>query len=269
MSATTFSIMSFNIRCATANDGANHWELRKDLNLRTVRRHAPDILAVQEQQAPQQAFYARTLTDYQCVEGPPYNNVPASYAYPSIYFDPHRFELIREEAFWLSPTPDTHSLGWDTDCVRSALAVELRCRQTERHLIILNTHLDHRGAQARLEGSRLICERLNLLAQAGQSVLVAGDFNCVPHSAPYQVFQDSGYRDTLLDAGRADGPETFTFHAFTGQPAIRPTGRIDWILYRGGTWPLQVTKAQILRDAEPPLYPSDHFPVLARFESRI
>jgi exonuclease III len=44
--------------------------------------------------------------------------------------------------------------------------------------------------------------------------------------------------------------------------------RIDWILVRGGELPAQVHSSDIVHDARPPLYPSDHFPVVAEVTFR-
>jgi len=57
-------------------------------------------------------------------------------------------------------------------------------------------------------------------------------------------------------------------HAFAGA-AYRPDGwrrdfwRIDWILVRAGGPGLRVSTCRNLRDAAPPRFPSDHYPVVA------
>lgn len=266
MSRSTLRVMSFNIRGCIAGDGVNIWPNRAGLNVRTIRRHDPDIIGFQEMQAGNWDHYQAALPDYVQVQGPPYNNEAAHYAYPSLFFRPERFELISQDEFWISPTPDRHSEGWDTRCIRSSLVAALRCRITGKSLHIVNTHLDHIGPQARLEGAKLICQRLRPVVQQGHTVLVTGDFNCQPRTEPHQVFIDHGYRDTYNEAGQQDGPEAYSFHAFTGKSIAKPThGRIDWIMHQPGELKLTASAAQILRDAEPPFYPSDHFPVLTEF----
>ena len=39
--------------------------------------------------------------------------------------------------------------------------------------------------------------------------------------------------------------------------------RVDWILTRDGTRHLHTSSSTIVRDAAPPLYPSDHYPVVS------
>ena len=40
--------MSFNIRLGVANDGPNHWDLRKGLVFDVLRDHKPDVVGMQE-----------------------------------------------------------------------------------------------------------------------------------------------------------------------------------------------------------------------------
>lgn len=43
--------------------------------------------------------------------------------------------------------------------------------------------------------------------------------------------------------------------------------RIDWILVRdGASCPARIASCDILRRARPPVYPSDHYPVIADIE---
>jgi hypothetical protein len=38
---------------------------------------------------------------------------------------------------------------------------------------------------------------------------------------------------------------------------------VDWIMLRAGQHPIQTTSCTIVHDAEPPVYASDHYPVVA------
>ncbi|MBC8202864.1 MAG: endonuclease, partial [Planctomycetes bacterium] len=46
--AEPITMMSFNIRYGTANDGKNSWEYRKDHVIETIRNEKPAALAIQE-----------------------------------------------------------------------------------------------------------------------------------------------------------------------------------------------------------------------------
>jgi exonuclease III len=42
--------------------------------------------------------------------------------------------------------------------------------------------------------------------------------------------------------------------------------RIDWILFADSADTLRALSCEIIHDAQPPVYPSDHYPVVAEFE---
>jgi hypothetical protein len=83
----------------------------------------------------------------------------------------------------------------------------------------------------------------------------------------YHVLRAYGFADTFLAAGGEDSVASFTFHGFEGAHywAARHhmAGRIDWILTLDGARPVQSLSCLIARDQEPPVFPSDHYPVVA------
>jgi endonuclease/exonuclease/phosphatase family metal-dependent hydrolase len=147
----------------------------------------------------------------------------------------------------------------------------------------LNTHLDHIGEQARVESVRLLLRRLPDPRGVDLPVILTGDFNCNPWSPGYRVHVEStftdvsyhilrayGFADTFLAVGGEDSVASFTFHGFEGARywAARHhmAGRIDWILTLDGVRPVQPLTRLIAHDQEPPVFPSDHYPVVADIE---
>lgn len=257
---STLRVMSFNIRGARFSDGDNVWPARAALNAAVIRRHAPDLIGFQEFELPHREFYAEQLPEYACALGPEYNNRDP-FQYPAILYRRDRLRLLDSGGFWLSTTPEVHSAAWDTDCIRAAGWARLALAEGGE-LLHLNTHLDHVSEQARASGAALIAERLPALA-GDTPLVVTGDFNCEPGSAAHRALLAAG----LADAHSAthDAAPALTFHGFKG-PAYVPrppeTGdRIDWVLSRG----LRTTSCAVITDAAPPLYPSDHYPVLVEF----
>jgi len=262
---TTIRVLTFNIRGATHDDGENIWERRSDLNVRTIQRYAPDLIGFQETHAVNHETYGRELGGYRSVLGPKAENEPP-HQHNAIYWNPARLELLDQGGFWLSETPHTWSGSWDTRCIRAANWARFRLADSSAELLHLNTHLDHVSERARVEGSKLIAAHLREIAGDHGPVIVTADFNCNPGSEAYRTFMQAGFTDTHLAAGNA--PEN-TFHGFEGD-AFEPRypneeGRIDWILHRdnraGNT--AGVRSCVVLRAAEPPIFPSDHYPVLA------
>ena len=167
--------------------------------------------------------------------------------------------------FYLSDTPDQWSAGWGANLVRAANWVKLRCVQTGIVFIHLNTHLDHESELARVNGSRLILERLDLLHGGTLPVIVTADFNALPGSESHRAYLEHGYRDTFTENGAR--AMVNTFHGFQG-PAFEGAGvRIDWILVSDGAAQRFTTRScEVIMDAGPPIYPSDHYPVLAELD---
>ena len=172
-----------------------------------------------------------------------------------------RFIKLDQGHFWLSETPDTFSGSWGTTVVRSASWVKLQSRPHGPVLYHWNTHLDHRSELARVEGAKVILQKIAEDPKEGSIVVMTGDFNCAPGSDVYREFQEGGFSDTFIAAGHEDSAESFTFHRFEGEQ--HPTVRMDWILTLDGAQKTTTRSCTIIRDNEHPLYPSDHYPVVA------
>lgn len=256
----TLTIMTINVRGAIFNDGANIWPARADLCARTIVRHSPDLIGFQELMLENLELFRSRMPTFGCELGPRYNDDPP-HAHPSLMWRATRLHLTAAGGFWLSGTPERHSADWNTACIRTATWARLVCAESGSELLALNTHLDHVSELARVEGARLIVRRLAELGAARIPTIVTGDFNCDPGSAAYQAFIEAGFTDTFSVA--ADQDDCMTFHGFHGAEwrtrRHDANERIDWILARG----MRPQSCAIIRDAAPPLYPSDHYPVVA------
>src|SRR3546814_15466632 len=65
--------------------------------------------------------------------------------YSMLGFRRDRFALVGSGTFWLSPTPDVPSKGWDAALPRIAPWARLRARTAESDLLVVTTPLDHLG----------------------------------------------------------------------------------------------------------------------------
>jgi endonuclease/exonuclease/phosphatase family metal-dependent hydrolase len=260
-------MMSFNIRYATANDGSNRWERRRELVVRTIRRFAPDVLGTQECLPMQRCFLSRHLPEYEHV-GVGRDDGRQAGEMCAIFYRADRFERLDEGHFWLSETPDVPgSRSWDSSMPRVTTWVRLRDRQrTSDSFYFLNTHLDVRGPAARREGARVIREQARRF-QLPQRIVLAGDFNTGPATAPYTTITrgvaaaDEPWSDTYdyfcrHICGGAAAPGG-TRHDFTGRTDVE---RIDWIVASSH---FEVIEADIDCWHENGRWPSDHFPVTA------
>jgi endonuclease/exonuclease/phosphatase family metal-dependent hydrolase len=278
------SVMTFNIRGSLyQHDGVNIWANRAGLNVETIKKVAPDVIGFQELHPGNLATYLVTLPEYHFVLGPP-SDEPDAHDYNPIFWKADRFEFQDSGGFYLSETPEHWSKSWDGSCFRSATWVKLLCKESDTKLLLLNTHLDHIGEQARVAGSHLILDKLTELNSARIPTILTGDFNCNPWTPDYgiatnqtstdesyRLFVKHGFTDTYLAAGNIDSMQSYTHHGFEGDAYsalnFHMAWRLDWILTRGTPEKLVNTiTCEILRDALPPLYPSDHYPILAKLK---
>lgn len=178
----------------------------------------------------------------------------------AVLYDPSVLTLVDHGDFWLSDSPDVAgSVGhdWGNTVVRMATWVRFRLPDGTS-LSWLNTHLDHESDGARRRSAELVVRRLAELAPQGP-VVVSGDFNCTPGSAPYHVLTGAGLADAWCVAGRT---EHGTFGDW-GPPG--PDGeRIDWVLTRG----VAVRSARICDLHDGDRWPSDHVPVRVELDVR-
>jgi endonuclease/exonuclease/phosphatase family metal-dependent hydrolase len=275
--------MTFNLRgCKYPQDAPNLWLNRADLTLRTLRKYSPDLIGFQEVQEGNLETLQNELAEYNYFIGTPSNEIDF-YNYNTIAWKPERFELVDSGGMFLSETPHTWSKNWDSRFVRSANWVRMRCAVTGTEFLHINTHLDHVGVQARRQAAQQIIATAADLSQGVLPTFLTGDFNCIPwlpeYGSPdgrpfedtaYQLFTSYGYQDSFLETGQIDTPHTHTFHGFQGEAfGEQKDGmaqRIDWVLFKDNRCAVTVCDAQIIRDCEPPMYPSDHYPFLAEFE---
>jgi endonuclease/exonuclease/phosphatase family metal-dependent hydrolase len=276
-------ILTFNIQ-GGFTQGTNGWDRRADLNAEVLHRHMPDLMGLQEVTQDNLAFYQHRLPGYRQEPGPRTAAGPR-HLYEAILWRDAVFEQLDSGGFWLSETPETYSLDWNSSEVRGANWVRLRTRSTGLEILHINTHLDHISEDARREGSRTILEQIDRLRRKDEAVILTGDFNCnayltgfnvPPETAitgsAYRNFLDYGFIDAYLAGGGRDSHSSNTFHHYEGleyqpDPHYKPAGwRIDWVMLLDPMQRLQPHAAAILRDHDGELYPSDHYPVAVEFD---
>lgn len=248
---TPLRVASFNIRTSRGADGWNSWPLRRRRALAVIRRLDADVTGLQEVRPDQLAYLTRVLPDRTLVGDGRDADGGGEHALVAVR-SPWRIGASRTR--WLSDEPDRPgSKGWDAGLPRVATAVELS--HGPARVAVVNTHLDHQGARARVEGVRLIVDWLSALPIPG---VVLGDLNEVPDSDVTRVLTDAGYVDALPpDAGGTE-------HSFTG---ARDRKRIDHIFVAPS-----ITVRRGWVDYGPAAtpsrrrLPSDHWPVVADLE---
>lgn len=252
------SVMSYNIRYGTADDGENHWEKRKNKVADLINYYAPDFIGMQEAQRFQQEFLLGQLPQYASIGKPRTNDENAEYS--NIFYNKNRFELIQQRTFWLSPTPDTISTGWDAALPRIATYGLFRSLESKRFVWVMNAHFDHVGSQARLESARLIIATIATLKKINNcEVIFTGDLNARPEEAPVTYLSEN-LSEARSHCQTKPYGEQDTWNGFNFKE--KPNGQIDYI-FIDDTKVMQVSKYITIDDFYDFKYPSDHLPVMA------
>ncbi|MEM9834787.1 MAG: endonuclease/exonuclease/phosphatase family protein, partial [Bacteroidota bacterium] len=258
----TLKIISFNIRYDNPGDAEHRWDNRKERVVNLLKFYQADVFGLQEALHHQVTYVEEAFPYYRRV-GVGRDDGGTKGEYSPIFYDTAQLQSIDEGTFWLSTTPDKPSKDWDAALPRIATWVSLRNKSTKNTILVCNSHFDHRGKVARLESAKLLQEKLPMLAN-GKPIVLMGDFNSAPNSAPYQVL-NSG--ETLKDAYIKSnlspvGPEQ-SFSGFVVTPDL-PGERIDHIFVSPS---LKVLRYAIISEEKNGAYPSDHFPVFAEISN--
>lgn len=251
-------LMSYNIRYAGAKDdtGEKSWEARREASLAMIRRERPDVIGLQEPRTPQVDYLLERLDEYGHVLA---GNTRDGYL--MILYLRSKFDLLDSGRFWLSDTPDVRSKGWDGRCVRPTVWVRLRDKITGGEFFYFDTHLDHKGDQARMQGATLNVAQMKRLAGEQCAVFISGDMNA-EKGAPNARFLEPF--ESWMASAREAAPETDGKASFNGF-GLTPLHRLDHIYFRNAV-PLRY---QTLDGADYGVrYISDHYPIVCTFRYR-
>lgn len=264
------SVMSFNIRYGTADDGPDRWENRKDLVAALLRKYRPDLVGVQEALHFQIQELLRALPAYRKI-GVGRDDGQTEGEYSAIYYDTTRFTVEDHNTFWFSETPRVPgSTDWGNEITRICTWGRFREKASGASFYGYNLHLDHQSQYSRERSVALLISRIQNRATR-DPVIITGDFNAGEDNPvikylkgvqnPGGIFSNQTINPIPFeDSYRVQRQHTErvgTFNGFEG----RTTGpKIDYVFVQPF---IEVESAQIIRDHQQGRYPSDHFPVTA------
>jgi endonuclease/exonuclease/phosphatase family metal-dependent hydrolase len=258
------NVMSFNIRYGTANDGDNHWNLRREFLIDVIRAADADLVGLQEALDAQIAALLKELPQYGVV-GVGRDDGRTRGEYAAILYRRDRFRVSDAGTFWFSDTPEVvASRSWGNNITRICTWARFIDRDGQAFWQY-NVHLDHESQPSRERSTALLAERIAGRRAPVEPVIVTGDFNVgetnpaitrltAPAQAVPALFIDT-FRVRHPDERRAGTFNAFKFGQIDGE-------KIDYVLVQPGT---EVVEAAIIRTSRNDRYPSDHFPVTARF----
>lgn len=263
-------VLSCNIRVALDDDEAKGvgWSARRDICLKIIKDRKPDIISLQEVLKVQADDFRNYFSSFQLIgfDGPEMDAHTTGYhgiAKNPILFSKDRYELLTAGTYWLSETPlVAGSKSWDTARARHANWVRIREKKSGKELRIVNLHLDHVSAEAKLQQAKMVVEE-SAQYQSGFIQILTGDFNTRYNSKVLEPVRAGGWKESY-ETIHGDGEAGYTGHEFKGTAYEKGAskGRIDYIWYRGTIKPVN---AVIIKDAIKGKFPSDHFFMQADF----
>ncbi len=254
------TVMTFNIRYATPNDGENQWENRKDHVAETIQYYKSEICGLQEATEPQVLYLADKLKAYNWI-GVGRDDGKAVGEFSPIFYTPKSLELLNWETIWLSKTPEKPSKDWDAALPRIATIAYFKRLADGKEFAAINTHYDHMGKVARVESSKLILEKVNSLIAEGLKVVLIGDFNSTPVDFPITTFTNGSLKNSFdLSTSPHFGP----INSFTGfLPIEKEDSQIDHIFVSKG---IQVINHATISQTWQGKFASDHHAVVAELK---
>lgn len=249
-------ICSFNLRMDTPKDGNNAFFNRTPLIAEKINAYQPDVIGFQEVRPPMRNWLEENLGGYTVIgtgRGADFLNEANVIAYRT-----DKFMTMSLDTFWLSDTPYVPGSMFTTDQSnnpRICTCAVLLVRDTTKRLRVYNTHLDHVGPVARVQGIEMVLARIasDVQRYPDTPVVLMGDFNEEPGGIVTRAIEMES--DGLVEATR-NIPGTFHgYHPENG------TSKIDYI-YTNACWDEEKTLA--LTDSRGGIYLSDHYPVMTQ-----
>lgn len=253
-------VMSFNIRLNTSDDMNNAWPFRQEACIELIKDHKPTVIGFQEAKyLDQWLVLLSSLSDGYDGWGVDRDNGaenPKNGETMGILYDKKKVKKIDGGTFWLSTTPDVVSKSWNSACNRTATWGIFEHIATSEKFCYINTHLDHKSAEAQKEGLKLIIEKFKEYNPEGYPQFLTGDFNIKIGDAKLDILK--GYMDdTRLVAPeeKTDNDRTYNNWKTSGGSII------DYVYCTTGMEVVEYhTVDENYGTAE---YVSDHYPVYA------
>ena len=232
LQAQELFVGSYNIRYKNSHDSTQGevWQVRSRVICDQINFEQPDIFGTQEALIGQIHDMLSLLDGYRYT-GVARDDGHQAGEHSAIFYKADKLRLVDSGNFWLSPTPDRPSKGWDAACVRICSWGEFEVLSTGQHFFFFNLHMDHVGVVARREGARLVVQRMQSIAH-GQPAILTGDFNVDQNNEIYTIFTRQGHLTDSYEAARLRFCENGTFNSF--RPELKTESRIDHIFLTPG-----------------------------------
>lgn len=244
--------VSFNLRLDTPVDQENRYLNRKKALFDYLKKQSVDLYCFQEVLPFMQEDLQEQLVDFTVVGSPRFEGQEST----PIAYKTTRFLLLEHQTIWLTDTPKVVSKLPHSAHHRIATFLLLIDKEQMNQVLIINTHLDYKSETVITEQMRHLLNYLQHREWLELPILLAGDFNQLPHQGVHQLLKE--YRFNHIYESIC--PMKKTFHGYTKEEVGQP---IDYWYYRSS---VQVKNAWIDTFQPKDGYLSDHYPVFANFQ---
>ena len=221
------AVLSYNIRYNSSGDGLDLWDLRKTELVVQIKEIDPISFGVQEATLTQMKDLEAGLPNYNYV-GVGRDDGVTKGEFSAIFYKKSDLRVLQEDTFWLSPTPEKVSVGWDAALPRICTYAQFELFSSKKRFWHFNTHFDHMGEEARTESAKLIVSKITAIVSDYEAIILSGDFNAEPHEEPIGVLKNS-FEDPANKV-KLKGP-VGTFSGFELDANL--DRRIDYIFTKG------------------------------------
>ena len=121
----------------------------------------------------------------------------------------------------------------------------------------MNTHLDHKGVEARKKGLQIVLDRIAAMNPESYPMVLTGDFNVTPDDSCLDEL------DTKMQSARniASSTDNYTTYNSWGKKSLEDSFIIDYIYVKG------FSSVPFYRTVTAPYdgvqYLSDHYPIMS------
>ncbi|NNE75668.1 MAG: endonuclease/exonuclease/phosphatase family protein [Pricia sp.] len=250
--------MTYNIKYDNVNDTVNNWNDRKTEMVNLLNHYAPNFIGLQEVLYNQLTYLDEALEDYDYV-GVGRDDGKQKGEFSPILYDFRKYKLLQGNTFWLSPTPEKISVGWDAALERICTYGLFEEMKTGEKIWVFNTHFDHVGELAREQSAQLILKKIKEINTQNLPTILMGDLNLTPEKKPILALKMEMDDGKEISKNKFYGPSG-TFNGFDQNRVL--DRRIDYIFVKD----LKVANYVHIDDRmENNKHISDHLPVLATF----
>jgi len=256
----SIDVMSYNIRLGSADDGENHWNIRKDKLKDLINYYEADFIGMQEAQKPQIEYLLENNSLYGFLGKP--RDEGENSEFSCIFYLKNKYKVLQQDTFWLSETPEKSTKSWDAAYPRIVTYGLFENIKTKKKIWVLNTHFDHVGVVARQKSAEIILKKIKQLqGKQNLPVVLTGDFNSFKTDTWMQPLLNNLQEASSHSITKPYGG-TATWNAFNFKE--KPVDQIDFIFSSKNN--TVIKKFRTITDFYDFKYPSDHSPIISRIE---